>query len=189
MLLSIGFIVSSTPVDINSDRYLVGLIYAAAALVPLLAGASTLRRAAISIGVSVFAFTGLVTLVQGTVTGNPGHFPSDSVSARVAQIARREHLTVGYAGYWDAAPITWATHLAVKIYPVYACGAGLCPFYYHNISSWYTPQPGLRTFLISDPTQPIAAPPVPALGKPSAVYQIDELTMYVYPYDITSRLQ
>lgn len=188
-LLSIGFIVSSTPVDINSDRYLVGLIYAGAALVPLLAGRSALRRAAISLGTCMFAFTGLITLAQGTVAGNPGKFPSDDVSAQVAQIARREHLTVGYAGYWDAAPITWATHLAVKVYPVGACGAQLCPFYIHYISSWYTPRPGVRTFLISDPTQPVAAPPVAGLGTPSAIYHIDELTMYVYPYDIAARLQ
>ena len=189
VLLSVGFIVSSTPVDINADRYLVGLIYAAAALVPLLAGRNALRRMAITLGASVFAFTGLVTLLQGTVAGNPGNFPSDNVSAQVARIARREHLTIGYAGYWDAAPITWATHFAVKVYPVNVCGAQLCRFDIHYISSWYTPQPGLRTFLISDPTQPIAAPPVAALGKPSAVYQIAELTMYVYPYDIASRLQ
>ena len=189
MLLSIGFIVSSTPVDINSDRYLVGLVYAGAALVPLAAGRSALRRAAISIATSVFAFTGLLTLAQGGVAGNSGNFPSDSVSAQVARIARSEHLTVGYAGYWDAASITWATHLAVKVYPVGACGAQLCPFYIHYISSWYTPRADMRTFLISDPTQPVAAPPVPALGRPSAIYRIDELTMYVYPYDIAGRLQ
>jgi hypothetical protein len=189
VLLSIGFVVSSTPVDINADRYLVGLVYAGAALVPLLAGPSALCRAAISMGTCVFAFTGLITLAQGTVAGNPGHSPSDDVSAQIARIARSEHLTVGYAGYWDAAPITWATHLAVKVYPVNACGAQLCPFYIHYISSWYTPRSGMRTFLISDPTQPVAAPPVSALGKPSATYRIDELTMYVYPYDIAGRLQ
>lgn len=37
VLLSAAFVVSSTPVDINSDRYLVGVIYAAAALVPIAA--------------------------------------------------------------------------------------------------------------------------------------------------------
>jgi hypothetical protein len=189
ILLSAGFVVSSTPVDIESDRYLVGLIYAAAALVPLLGATGTLRRGAISAGATVFAFTGLLSLVQGTATDNVGHFPSAGASAQVARIARREHLTVGYAGYWDAAPITWATHFAVKVYPVQKCGGQLCQFYIHYISSWYDSRPGLRTFLIDDPTQPVAAAPVAALGKPSAVYQIDELTMYVYPYDIASRLQ
>ncbi len=115
VLLSVGFITSSTPVDINSDRYLVGLIYAAAALVPLLAGVSMVRRTAIAAGACVFAFTGFLTLAQGQVTDNPGHFPTDSVSGQVARIARREHLTTGYAGYWDATPITWATHFAVEV--------------------------------------------------------------------------
>jgi hypothetical protein len=189
VLLSFGFIVSAVPVDIYSDRYLVGLIYAAAALVPLLAGRSVPRRLAIAAGTVVFALSGLVALWQGQVTANIGNDPSDYVSGLVAQIARREHLQIGYAGYWDAAPITWATHLQVHVYPVQACGAGLCPFDIHYISSWYTPQRGIHTFLISDPTQPVAAPPVAALGKPIAVHQIDELTMYVYSYDIASRLQ
>ena len=189
VLLSFGFIVSAAPVDIYSDRYLVGLIYAAAALVPLLGGRDVARRLAIAAGTAVFAFSGLVALWQGQVTANIGNYPSDYVSGQVAQIARREHLTIGYAGYWDAAPITWATHLAVKVYPVQPCGAGLCPFSIHYISSWYAPHAGIHTFLISDPTQPIAASPVAALGKPIAVHQIDELTMYVYPYDIASRLQ
>jgi hypothetical protein len=188
VLLSVGFIVSAVPVDIYSDRYLVGLIYAAAALVPLLAGGSIPRRLAIAAGTVVFAFSGLVALWQGQVTANIGNFPSDSVSGQIAQVARREHLQIGYAGYWDAAPITWATHLQVHVYPVQACGAGLCPFSIHYISSWYAPHPGIHTFLISDPTQPVAAPPVAALGKPIAVHQIGELTMYVYPYDIASRL-
>jgi hypothetical protein len=188
VLLSFGFIVSAAPVDIYSDRYLVGLIYAAAALVPLLGGRSVPRRLAIAAGTAVFAFSGLVALWQGQVTANIDRYPSDRVAVQVAQIARREHLTIGYAGYWDAAPITWATDLAVKVYPVQPCGAGLCRFSIHYISSWYASHPGIHTFLISDPTQPVAAPPVAALGNPIAVHQIDELTMYVYPYDIASRL-
>jgi len=191
VLLSAGFIVSSTPVDINSDRYLVGVIYAAAALLPILAAGSAGRRIAVTAGAGVFALTGLISLLQGQVTANIGNFPTDQVAGEVAQVARREHLTVGYAGYWDATPITWATHFRVKVYPVQACPGipRLCRFGIHYISSWYVPRPNQRTFLISDPTQPVPASPVPELGAPSAVYRIAELTMYVYPYDIASRLQ
>jgi hypothetical protein len=189
LILSVGFIFSSKPVDIRSDRYLVGLVYAAAALVPLLAGRDTARRAAVSLGVAVFALAGLVTLLQGQVSANPGRYPTDATSAQVARIARREHLKYGYAGYWDAAPITWATGFAVQVFPVRTCKAGLCRYGIHYISSWYAPRPSVRTFLISDPTQPVAAPPIAALGKPSAVHHVDELTMYVYPYDIASRLR
>lgn len=189
VLLSVGFIVSSTPVDINSDRYLVGLIYAAAALVPLLGARSMRWRAAVLAGTLVFALTGLDNLVRGGATVNVTNAPSASVSERVASVARREHLTIGYAGYWDAAPITWATHMAVHVFPVQQCGANLCRFGIHYISSWYTPRPGIRTFLISDPATSVPAPAVPSLGRPSAEYHIAELTMYVYPYDVASRLQ
>jgi hypothetical protein len=72
---------------------------------------------------------------------------------------------------------------------VQSCGAQLCQFGFHYISSWYNARPNERSFLIADPTQPVAAPAQPYLGKPSAVYQIDELTMYVYPYDIATRIQ
>jgi hypothetical protein len=189
VLLSVGFIVSSTPLDINSDRYLVGLIYAAAALVPLVAARGIWWRVAVTSGAVVFAFTGLLSLVQGQATANTGNFPSDHVLSEVAQVARREHLTIGYAGYWDAAPVTWASRAQVQVYPVQLCNNQLCQSPIHYISSWYLPRPGIRTFLISDPTQPIQAPPVAALGKPSAVHQIGALTMYVYPYDLASRIQ
>ncbi|HXB64992.1 MAG TPA: hypothetical protein VNV42_08990 [Solirubrobacteraceae bacterium] len=130
MLLSVGFIVSSTPVDIESDRYLVGLVYAAVALVPLLAGQSMLRRAAITLCTVVFAFTGVLQLAQGQATANVSNFPTDSVSAEVERIARREHATVGYARYWDAAPITWATHFGVKVrpHPAGQCVVGSSPW-------------------------------------------------------------
>ncbi|MGA2165441.1 MAG: hypothetical protein ABSH36_13365 [Solirubrobacteraceae bacterium] len=188
VLLSVGFIVSSTPVDINSDRYLVGLLFAAAALIPLLAGRSVLRQVAITACTMVFAFTGLVQLLQGQATANISNFPTDTVSAEVARIARREHATIGYAGYWDAAPITWSTHFGVKVYPVQACGPALCPVSLHYITSWYIPRRGQRSFLISDPTQPGSTLSVPSLGSPTAVYHVGALTMSVYSYDIASHM-
>ena len=92
VLLSLGFIVSSTPVDINSDRYLVDLIYAAAAIVPLAASVGW-RQLAIASGVCLFAFTGLIGMLDGVVTTNPSGFPTDAVSGQVADLAKREHLT------------------------------------------------------------------------------------------------
>jgi len=105
-------------------------------------------------------------------------------------VARAEHLTVGYAGYWDAAPLTWASHAQVQVFPVQLCNNNaLCQSPIHYISSWYVARPHTRSFLISDPTQPIQAPPVEDLGKPVAAHQIGAVTMYVYPYDIARRIQ
>ena len=75
------------------------------------------------------------------------------------------------------------------MYPVSVCdqGAHLCPFDLHVISSWYTPRPSTRSFLLTDPRLPLVPAPTPGLGRPSAVYRVGRLTMYVYPYDIASR--
>jgi hypothetical protein len=188
LLLSLSFIASSNPADIESDRYLVGLVLAVAALVPLVARRGIGQRMLVTAGVSVFALTGLSTLLRGDATAT-GTLPSSRELNEIVAVAHQEHLSIGYAGYWDAAPITWAAHTQVQVFPVQLCGASLCRFALHYISSWYVPRPGRRTFLISDPTQPSAAPPVGNLGRPIAVRQIGATTMYVYPYDIASRIQ
>lgn len=188
IFLSLAFVVSSVPVEIYDDRYLVGLIYAAAALLPLAATHSYRRQAAVVAGTSVFAFTGLLGLLEGRATENTAHWPAGHLDGQVMAIARREHLSIGYAGYWDAATITWGTHLAVKVFPLATCGNQYCLFYEHYISSWYTPRPGIRTFLLADSAVALSTPYLPQLGKPSAVYSIGQLTMYVFPYDIASRI-
>jgi hypothetical protein len=187
VLLSASFVFSTNPFDINSSRYLVGVIYAAAALVPLMAGQRTLSRAAVTAGSTVFAFSGLVSLLQNQEIGNLRH--TDQLYDRVVQIAHREHLKIGYADYWDAAPIMWATRFGVRTYPVADCGRNMCSFYLHEITSWYVPRRGTRTFLITNSAQAIPAKPLRNMGKASATYQIGPITMYVYPYDIASHFK
>jgi hypothetical protein len=187
VLLSMSFVFSSNPIDILSSRYLVGVIYAAAALVPLMAGRRLLLRAAVTAGATVFAFSGLVSLIESQeIAPAAGSY---QLYNQVAQIVRREHLQVGYADYWDAAPIMWATRFGVGAYPVQDCAPNICWSYLHEITSWYVPRAGTRTFLIADPSQPIPAAPLPILGRASATYQVGPLTMYVYPYDIASHFQ
>jgi hypothetical protein len=136
VLLSAVFILSGIPEGLTSSRYLVGLIYAAAALVPLLAARGPLTRAAVTAGVTLYAFTGWLALAQQRIGPPPS--PSDQLAGAVARIASQEHLSIGYAGYWDAAPITWATHLRVKVFPVDDCDGNqhLCAFELHLIGSF-----------------------------------------------------
>lgn len=189
VLLSVAFILSGIPEDLGASRYLVGLLYAAAALVPLLGGRGLLMRAVVTAGVTLYAFTGWLALAQQRI--GPPSSPSDQLAAAVERIANEEHLGVGYAGYWDAAPITWATHLRVKVFPVGDCDGNqhLCGFAMHMITSWYTPRPNTKTFLLSDPAYPATpSTPTPDLGNPIAVHQIGAVTMYVYSYDIATHL-
>ena len=135
------------------------------------------------------ALAGVVSLAQGTAARDTEGFPPTELAKRVAAIAAANHVSTGYAGYWDAAPITWAAHFRVRVYPVSVCdrGAHLCPFDLHTISSWYTPRPGVRSFLLTDPRLRLVTAPTPRLGRPAAVYHVGRLVMYVYGYDIASR--
>jgi hypothetical protein len=188
-LLSAAFIFSSEPANIYSNRYLVGLTYAVAVIIPIVLSGRVLTEALAVAGTFLVALSGTIQMGQGTVltlADAPG-MPSDAVMSRVAQIATQQHLSVGYAGYWDAAPITWATHARVHVYPVWPCQLdprALCDFFVHTISSWYVPRPNLRTFVLVDPSCWCLATRPPELGPPVATYHIAEMTMYVYPYDV-----
>lgn len=191
VLLSAAFILSGLPENLESSRYLVGAIYAVAALVPMLAGRAIMARAAVTLAVTLYAFTGWLGLAQERVIASQPTSPSYAFAGAIEAIASREHVSVGYAGYWDAAPLTWATHLRLHVFPVDDCDGNqhLCGYELHLITSWYTPRPATRTFLLSDtayPGEPSA--PTPDLGKPIAVHQIGSITMYVYGYDIATHL-
>jgi len=189
MLLTAAFLLSAVPADIHADRYLVGLIYAAAAVVPVVAARRLVTQVVALVATCLFALAGVLSIAQGAPTRNTGGFPPAGLADRVAAIATANHAPVGYAGYWDAAPITWADHFRTRVYPVSVCdrGAHLCPFDLHVISSWYTPRPGTRSFLLTDPRLPLVPAPTPGLGRPLAVYHVGRLTMYVYRYDIADR--
>jgi hypothetical protein len=184
--LTLAFVVSAAPDGLNADRYLVGLIYAAAAVIPVVAARRRLFAVAALAGTIVVGLTAVISMVQG-VPYQQG-LPSDAEINQVERLAAENGLSVGYSGYWDAAPITWATRLRVQVYPVAPCGPTLCRFNLHTIDSWYTPRPGVRSFLLADPSLPVAVSPTANLGPPSATYHLGPMTMYVYPYDLAGKI-
>ena len=190
ILLSLAFVLSGYPGDLASYRYLLGLIYAAAAVIPVVAAFRPAWQAVVLAGTCIFALAGVVGMAQKRAARIPVQAPEPRVIPAVQRIAAREHLQVGYAGYWDASPITWGTHYRVQVYPVSVCdqGAHLCQFDLHYISSWYTPRTGVRSFLLTDTRTRLLLAPTPDLGRPDAVYHLGQATMYVYPYDVAQRL-
>jgi hypothetical protein len=193
VLLTFAFLFSSAPADLGADRYLVGLLYPAAAAIPAAVVGRPRLAAGVIAGACVFAFGGVVTMAQGgTSLPMRSTAPVTTATAnQIATIAAREHLTVGYAGYWAAAPITWATGFRVQVYPVSVCDqAGhLCRFDLHFISSWYQARPGIGSFLLVDPNTADVWTRTPDLGRPRAVYRVGRVTMYVYPYDLAARIR
>jgi hypothetical protein len=191
VLLSLVFIVGQAPVDITANRYLIGLIYAVAVVIPVAASGRFLTEA-LAVGGTVFvALSGTIAMARGTVVNFTAGLPSSFAISKVEDVAAREHLRIGYAGYWDASPMSWTSHFRISVFPVQSCygGSQVCAFFVHTISSWYTPRANLRTFILVDPTLPYLQTEPAVFGKPVAAYHIDELTMYVYPYDVASRIR
>lgn len=190
LLLSIAFVLSANPVDIGAARYLIGLIYAVAAVIPVIAGGRLFSEAVAVAGTCLFALSGVISMAQGTVRPKMVGSLSTGVIRQIAQVARAHHLPIGYAAYWDAAPITWAAHFKPQVYPVSMCDqkVHLCRFDLHFISSWYTPRPGVRSFLLTDPWRSDVPWPPPYLGPPRAVYHVGKISLYAYPYDIARKV-
>ncbi|MGO9321449.1 MAG: hypothetical protein ACLQBY_11700 [Solirubrobacteraceae bacterium] len=181
--------VSGTTTD---GRYLLGAWAAIAALLGILATAPV-ARAALLAGVALFGVLNLhAELASGVEPAGVG--PGQRLAGAIERFATAHGASVGYGSYWDSAPVTWETHLRVKLYPVGACAtpAGLCPYFNNQISSWYLPRANTSSFLLTDSRTnvpgAITGPPA-GFGRPTAVDDVGEgLTVYVYDHDIAADL-
>jgi hypothetical protein len=193
ILLTLAFLFSAYPGDVHSGRYLLGLLYAAAAVVPAAAAGRVRTSAMVLAGTCAFALSAVVSIAErGPIPASPANTPvTTQVADQIARIAAREHLRIGYAGYWDAAPVTWATGFRVLVYPVAVCAQRkhLCRFDLHFISSWYWPRPHTGSFLLTDPSLTNVWTRTPDLGRPFAVYRLGRITMYTYLYDLAARIR
>jgi len=181
--------VSQSPSD---SRYLIGAWAAVAALLGVLPS-TPLTRTILMSAVALFGALNLrAELAHGVAPSGVG--PHQRVADAVERFASANGASVGYSGYWDAAPVTWEARLRVKVYPVAACAgpARVCAFDGAQISSWYAPRANTRTFLLTD-TRPgvpleVTAPPA-AFGQPLAHALVGQgLTVFIYNHDIAADL-
>jgi hypothetical protein len=183
--LSVAFIVSTASKVGNSQLFLSGIIFAVAATIPVYAKCGERARLVVLAGITVFALTSTIAVLRGGSLREITTGPTRRVALQVADAAERLGVTHGFAGYWDASPLTWSSHSRVKIAPYYACANKMCPGPVNLIGSWYTLSPGERTFLLIDPGHALSLPaPPPELGPASRVDHLGKLTMYVYDYNI-----
>jgi hypothetical protein len=184
--LILAFLLSSVPVAAFSGRYLVGVLLAVAALVPLAALRGPLRGMMTSAAITYFALAGVMSLIRGEMTANTSRFPPPVVADQLARYVTQQGAAVGYAGYWDAAQLTWASHFATHIYPVGPCENRLCAFQFHRIASWYNPRATSRSYLVLDPAaRQITLRSLPAtVGTPVASAHVGQLYVYVFDYDV-----
>lgn len=184
-----AFVFSSAPVAVFSGRYLVGVLLGVAALLPL-APRRPIGHVVLAGAVTFVILVGVMSLLRGEMTANPDHFPTGTEAEQVARYAAGESARRGYAGYWDAAPITWASKFATGLYPVKVCGSAICPYSLHHVASWYRPHHEGRTYLVLDAgvrQQSLTSIP-PVLPKPLASARIGQLQVYVFNADISGYL-
>ncbi len=183
----------SAQVSHASNEYYVTLIFSVAAVAPLLMRPLSFGRWLVPAGASVLFTASLVGLASYVV------YPPPLAQTGVAQdtpaiirLAEASHATVGYAGYWWTSDLTWNAHERIQVRPVSLCenpaGADLCPFYIARVPAWYKPEQR-RSFLLVNPSEYYVNGLPSGLGPPLATYTLgSSTTMYVYPYDIASRL-
>jgi hypothetical protein len=170
------------------ESYYATAIFAVAAVVPLLLSSRSRLRLLIPAGATVFFVASLLGLANDYVVGSA---PLQSTGEQVEKLAAANHVTYGYTNWGDASNLTWGTHNRVIARPLAECqtqrGVGLCPGFQAYVPSWYVPR-NRHTFLLVDP-KGIEIKTLPeGLGRPIAAYNVGAMQLYIYPYDIASRL-
>jgi hypothetical protein len=167
-----------------SDRYIIIAVPAVAALVPLLA---TSRRSAwaLALGACVFVTASIVSLAAGDERFQIYRGTDVRQAAAIERVVQSEHLTVGYAGYWDAASLEWSTNSRLHVYPLVDLAGRTEPAPLARVASWYTPRPHTPSYLLLAPGDNDFPNRLPHdLPRPSRSFRLGQVTVAVYPYDI-----
>jgi hypothetical protein len=170
------------------ESYYATAIFSVAAVIPLLLSTSSLARRLIPVGATVFFAASLVGLSNDYVNISATLARS---AKTITKIAAANHVQVGYSNWGDSSGLTWGTHGRVIVRPLVEClgprGVELCPGFQSYVPSWYVPQQR-HTFLLIDANETEIRAAPESLGRPLAVYTFESMRMYIYPYDIASRL-
>ena len=186
--ICVSFVLSSE--GTHGGYYLIAILYATAATVPLVAVDGRFGRLIASAGIGVVATTSLVNLTD-TGKSLPRPLPPvASVAGRIVEIAKKEGASRGYADYWDASSLTWSTHMAVQVAPVTQCvlpKTDLCRFWFNLNTNWYRPRPNTNTFVLRD-SQSDVRQELPKSLRAYASYKLNDfITMYLFSYDVAER--
>jgi hypothetical protein len=171
------------------EAYYLTLIFSVAAIVPLSLRLRSDAGWVMPVGLTIFVIGSTVGLNRNYLKAFEPQVAR--YASTIVHLAKSNHATVGYAGYWDASSLTWNSQERILVRPLEQCansaGAEICPFFLMRTPSWYAPKQR-RTFLLVDPSAAFVVTLPRGLGNPIASYALGSLTMYVYPYDIASRL-
>ncbi len=186
-LLLAAYLFSQIPIDISSIRYLVPLLWAVAALVPLVAARSAVRMALAGGAVAVVGLYGAAAL--NVAIQDEFQLPQRAE----ALVATLQSLGVhhGYAGYWQGDMLTWQSGgdiVSRGVFQSPACDASqpgwFCPYLTNTVQSWYAPSGTGPTFLIVEDGSPFFPSPLPDSLRPARTVRVDRFTVYVFDGDV-----
>jgi hypothetical protein len=192
VLLGVVFVATTNAAALGagSVNYLLTLPPAAGAGVALLAAGSRRAQLAVALAIAGVAAVNMA----GIAEGHAGT-PKDAIGTYERPLVRlleRNGVTRGYAGYWDAANLTWQSGMRVLVSPVSLCdgprGPSLCASNFFTIGSWYDERPG-RSFLIVDRSTAFVTEPPPVIRSASASYRFGALTVYLFGYDLARHIR
>ena len=196
VLVSAAFVFSGLPKGLTTSRYVVPAGYAVVVIAAMGAARARApwRAGAVAAATSAIILAAAVSLAQRHIQES-AYAPGQGTARQLARFAAREHVSTGYAGYWDASALTWELHdPRVAVYPLITCGSSLCPYPYHKINTWYLPRSLTRSFFIVDSRLlrlraygALTSPPS-AWGPPQQVVRLGPLTIYVYSYNLAAKL-
>jgi hypothetical protein len=171
-----------------TDRYLLIIVPALAATVPLMTG--TTRGAWLTALVaSVFVLASIGALIGRDARSVIYDGASATEPQRILSYLKSQHLSVGYAGYWDAATLDWLTDEQAHVFPITDSKGPLEPMYQCRVDSWYSPRRHTPTFLLLAPYDLDLHDRLPSgLPRPEREAQLGPVTIAIYPFDIARYL-
>ncbi len=187
IILGIGFVVTTQPAaqGAGSVYYLPTLALAAGAGVGMLAAGSPRAQIAVALAVAVAGGINIASVAQGRASPAPGAI--GAYKDPVMRLLEQKSVTRGYAGFWDAASLTWQSGMRLLVAPVSRCGPKLCAYRFFTISSWYDEHPG-GSFLIVDPETGFVSEPPPLVKGAFESHRFGPLTVYLFDYDLARNI-
>jgi hypothetical protein len=185
---AVAYIVT-TVASFPTDRYFTVVVPAIAATVPLLMKTRATRWL-IAVGASIFITASIVSLAADDERSVIVFRGADVPYARqIESVVRARGLSVGYAGYWNAASLDWSTHERLHVYPITDRFGPTQPMYLARADSWYRPRPNTPSYLILAPGDFDLRDQLPSdLPRPRSQIRIGPITLAVYPDDLAAYL-
>jgi hypothetical protein len=186
------FMVGSPNPWTTDGRYLIGPYVAIAAILPLMLERGLGWKLIVTTGASLFAFSALYQFNSGVLKEMPTGYQTAGTARAVAAFAKQEHVAVGYGYYWNSIDLMWESDFKVNVYPIQRCNTDrrrLCTFSEISISSWDKPHGNVRSMLVINPKAHEVKRAGTFFGPPIAKTRAGGLILYVYPYDIATKLR